>query len=186
MSLVSCGHAFPGSFLLSAPRASRLAFIPAAQRGLGMEQKAWPCSPSGSEKKCYPVKPGCSLAWWGLGPHPLWHEPLLTFPALHAWGELPGDKTVGQNGLWWYQHLVTAQTLVSSLSSPPTTPPGILPPFEIPSSVIYSVSILFLFQFCKTVVNRKAQQLHAPERQAIFGRSLSVPILQATLTPYRS
>ena len=37
--------------LPSAPRASRLALPPAAQRGLGTERKAWPCSPSGSEKK---------------------------------------------------------------------------------------------------------------------------------------
>ncbi|KAH0511518.1 Phosphatidylinositol transfer protein alpha isoform [Microtus ochrogaster] len=40
-----------------------------------------------------------------------------------------------------------------------------------------------LDEFCKTVVNRKAQQLHPPEWQAVFGCSLSVLILQATFSP---
>ena len=38
---VARGYPFPRSFLLSAPRASRLALTPAAQRGLGTERKAW-------------------------------------------------------------------------------------------------------------------------------------------------
>lgn len=37
--------------------------------------------------------------------------------------------------------------------------------------------------FCKTVVNRKAQQLHPLAWQAVFGCSLSVLILQATFSP---
>ncbi|OBS83608.1 hypothetical protein A6R68_22409, partial [Neotoma lepida] len=40
-----------------------------------------------------------------------------------------------------------------------------------------------LDEFCKTVVNRKAQQLHPPEWQAVFGCSLSVLLLQATFNP---